>query len=148
MAGGKRSRQEPGSSSSDKSDPRFLNAEDKAAYARYKSAGITFSKIINPATLSYLVNGSLLPASVISLYYTYLCYSGLVSEPRDYECNSFHKHSKAISTGSLTIGLLTTILSVVYSAVCAGSSTTLLSPPSSPRASSEKPLLPFDKVKE
>ncbi|KAL0918951.1 hypothetical protein M5K25_011002 [Dendrobium thyrsiflorum] len=53
MAGGKRSRQEPGSSSSGKSDSRFLNAEDKAAYARYKSAGITFSKIINPATLSY-----------------------------------------------------------------------------------------------
>ncbi|KAL0915986.1 hypothetical protein M5K25_013460 [Dendrobium thyrsiflorum] len=54
-AGGKRSRQEPGSSSSGKSDPRFLNAEDKAAYARYKLAGITFSKIINPATLSYPV---------------------------------------------------------------------------------------------
>ncbi|KAL0926328.1 hypothetical protein M5K25_002546 [Dendrobium thyrsiflorum] len=55
MAGGKRSRQEPGSSSSGKSNARFLNAEDKAAYARYKEAGITFSKIINPATLSYPV---------------------------------------------------------------------------------------------
>ncbi|KAL0927591.1 hypothetical protein M5K25_001776 [Dendrobium thyrsiflorum] len=55
MAGGKRSRQEPGSSSSGKSDARFLNAEDKAAYARYKEAGITFSTIINPATLSYPV---------------------------------------------------------------------------------------------
>ncbi|KAL0910725.1 hypothetical protein M5K25_018808 [Dendrobium thyrsiflorum] len=55
MAGGKRSRQEPGSSSSGKSDPRFLNAEDKAAYARYKSAGLTLSKTINPATLSYPV---------------------------------------------------------------------------------------------
>ncbi|KAL0918983.1 hypothetical protein M5K25_011042 [Dendrobium thyrsiflorum] len=53
MAGGKRSRQEPGSSSSGKSYPRFLNAEDKEAYARYKSAGLTISKTINPATLSY-----------------------------------------------------------------------------------------------
>ncbi|KAG0450171.1 hypothetical protein HPP92_026825 [Vanilla planifolia] len=94
------------------------------------------------------VNGSLLPASVISLYCTYLCYSALASEPRDYECNGLHKQSKAVSTGSLTVGLLTTVLSVVYSAVRAGSSKTLLSPPSSPRASSGKPLLPFDKVEE
>lgn len=75
-----------------------------------------------------------MPASVISLYCMYLCYSGLASEPRDYECNGLHKHYKAISTGTVTVGLLTTILSVVYSAVRAGSSTTLLSPPSSPRA--------------
>lgn len=80
------------------------------------------------------VGGSILPASVISLYCMYLCYSGLASEPRDYECNGLHKHSKAVSTGTLAIGLLTTVLSVVYSAVRAGSSTTLLSPPSSPRA--------------
>ncbi|CAA6670270.1 unnamed protein product [Spirodela intermedia] len=80
------------------------------------------------------VNGSLLPASVISVYCTYLCYSGLSSEPREYECNGLHHHAKAVSTGSMTLGLLTTVLSVVYSAVRAGSSTTLLSPPSSPRA--------------
>ncbi|KAK9922892.1 hypothetical protein M0R45_031330 [Rubus argutus] len=52
-----------------------------------------------------------------------------------------HKHSKAVSTGTLTFGLLTTVLSVVYSAVRAGSSTTLLSPPNSPRAGAGKPLL-------
>ena len=80
------------------------------------------------------VNGSVLPASVISLYCMYLCYSGLASEPREYECNGLHRHSKAVSTGTLSIGLLTTVLSVVYSAVRAGSSTALLSPPSSPRA--------------
>ncbi|ERN07099.1 probable serine incorporator [Amborella trichopoda] len=94
------------------------------------------------------VNGSLLPASVISVYCTYLCYSALSSEPRDYECNGLHHHSKAVSTGTLTLGLLTTVLSVVYSAVRAGSSTTLLSPPSSPRAGSEKPLLSFDKLEK
>ncbi|CAI9113825.1 OLC1v1014508C1 [Oldenlandia corymbosa var. corymbosa] len=97
-------------------------------------------------TLHPAVNGSILPASVISLYCMYLCYSGLASEPRDYECNGLHKHSKAVSTGTLTIGLLTTVLSVVYSAVRAGSSTTLLSPPSSPRAGAGKPLLPLDKA--
>jgi hypothetical protein len=90
------------------------------------------------------VGGSILPASVISLYCMYLCYNGLSSEPRDYECNDLHRHSKAISTGSLTLGLLTTVLSVVYSAVRAGSSTTLLSQPSSPRGGSGKPLLPLD----
>jgi hypothetical protein len=90
------------------------------------------------------VGGSILPASVISLYCMYLCYNGLSSEPRDYECNGLHRHSKAISTGSLTLGLLTTVLSVVYSAVRAGSSTTLLSQPSSPRGGSGKPLLPLD----
>lgn len=94
------------------------------------------------------VGGSILPASVISLYCMYLCYSGLASEPRDYQCNGLHKHSKAVSTGTMSIGLLTTVLSVVYSAVRAGSSTTLLSPPSSPRAGSDKPLLPLDGKKE
>ncbi|KAB2611585.1 serine incorporator [Pyrus ussuriensis x Pyrus communis] len=94
------------------------------------------------------VSGSILPASVISMYCTYLCYSALASEPRDYECNGLHKHSKAVSTGTLTFGLLTTVLSVVYSAVRAGSSTTLLSPPSSPRSGAGKPLLPLDKVDE
>ncbi|PKI40786.1 probable serine incorporator [Punica granatum] len=94
------------------------------------------------------INGSILPASVISMYCMYLCYSGLASEPRDYECNGLHKHSKAVSTSTMTLGLLTTVLSVVYSAVRAGSSTTLLSPPSSPRAGAGKPLLPLDKVDE
>jgi len=94
------------------------------------------------------VNGSLLPASVISMYCTYLCYSGLSSEPRDYECNGLHGHVKAVSTSTLLLGMLTTILSVVYSAVRAGSSTALLSPPSSPRAGSGKPLLSFDEIEE
>jgi len=90
------------------------------------------------------VSGSVLPASVISFYCIYLCYSALASEPREYECNALHKSSKSVSTGTLTVGLVTTILSVVYSAVRAGSSTTLLSPPSSPRAGAGKPLLPLD----
>lgn len=103
--------------------------------------------IFGIVTLHPAVSGSILPASVISLYSMYLCYSGLASEPRDYECNGLHKHSSAVSAGTLTLGLVTTVLSVVYSAVRAGSSTTLLSPPSSPRAGA-KPLLPLDKDDE
>lgn len=79
------------------------------------------------------VNGSLLPASVISVYCAYVCYTGLSSEPQDYVCNGLHK-STAVSTSTLVLGMLTTVLSVLYSALRAGSSTTFLSPPSSPRA--------------
>lgn len=107
---------------------------------------LIFAFLFAIVTLHPTVSGSILPASVISLYCTYLCYSGLASEPREYACNGLHKHSQAVSTGTLTVGLLTTVLSVVYSAVRAGSSTTLLSPPGSPRAG--KPLLPLDKADE
>nr|TKS09212.1 putative serine incorporator [Populus alba] len=105
---------------------------------------LIFAFVFAVIALHPAVNGSVLPASVISLYCMYLCYSGLSSEPREYECNGLHRHSKAVSTSTFTIGLLTTVLSVVYSAVRAGSSTTLLSPPSSPRAGADKPLLPLD----
>ena len=80
------------------------------------------------------VNGSLLPASVISLYCAYVCYTGLASEPRDYVCNGLHNKSKAVTTSTLILGMLTTVLSVLYSALRAGSSTTFLSPPSSPKS--------------
>ncbi|KAJ4954680.1 hypothetical protein NE237_011463 [Protea cynaroides] len=94
------------------------------------------------------VNGSLLPASVISLYCAYVCYTGLSSEPRDYVCNGLHKKSKAVSTSTLILGMLTTVLSVLYSALRAGSSTTFLSPPSSPKSGATKPLLESEKLEE
>ncbi|PKU83983.1 hypothetical protein MA16_Dca006458 [Dendrobium catenatum] len=53
MTGGKRVRQTSGSSSRTRIDPRFREAEDEAAYHRYKECGITVSRIINPAHLSY-----------------------------------------------------------------------------------------------
>ncbi|CAA2938071.1 probable serine incorporator [Olea europaea subsp. europaea] len=90
------------------------------------------------------VNGSLLPASVVSVYCAYLCYTGLSSEPRGYECNGLHKKAKAVTTSTLVLGMLTTVLSVLYSALRAGSSTTFLSPPSSPRAGGTTPLLKSD----
>lgn len=94
------------------------------------------------------VNGSLLPASVISVYCAYVCYTGLSCEPRDYVCNGLHNKS-AVSTSTLVLGMLTTVLSVLYSALRAGSSTTFLSPPSSPKASAaKKPLLDSEDVEE
>ncbi|KAL6191106.1 hypothetical protein ACLB2K_037498 [Fragaria x ananassa] len=93
------------------------------------------------------VNGSLLPASVISVYSAYVCYTALSSEPRDYACNGLH-HSSAVSVGTLLLGMATTILSVLYSALRAGSSTTFLSPPSSPRAAEKKPLLEGKELEE
>ncbi|GFP83969.1 uncharacterized protein at5g19025 [Phtheirospermum japonicum] len=92
------------------------------------------------------VNGSLLPASVISVYCAYVCYTGLSSEPRDYVCNGLHNKSKAVTLSTLILGMLTTVLSVLYSALRAGSSTTFLSPPSSPRAGDKKPLLESDEL--
>ncbi|CAF2102948.1 hypothetical protein HID58_020045 [Brassica napus] len=86
------------------------------------------------------VNGSLLPASVISVYCAYVCYTGLSSEPHDYVCNGLNR-SKAVTASTLILGMLTTVLSVLYSALRAGSSTTFLSPPSSPRAGGKEALL-------
>jgi hypothetical protein len=94
------------------------------------------------------VNGSVMPASIISVYSAYLCYTGLSSEPDDYVCNGLHRHSKQVSMSSLVLGMLTTVLSVVYSAVRAGSSTTFLSPPSSPRSGAKNPLLGDTNVEE
>ncbi|VFQ65233.1 unnamed protein product [Cuscuta campestris] len=87
------------------------------------------------------VNGSLLPASVISIYCAYVCYTGLSSEPRDYVCNGLPNKSKAVTISTLILGMLTTVLSVLYSALRAGSSTAFFSPPSSPRSVNKKPLL-------
>ncbi|KAI4345558.1 hypothetical protein L6164_012667 [Bauhinia variegata] len=93
------------------------------------------------------VNGSLLPASVISVYCSYLCYTALSSEPHDYECNGLNK-SKAVTISTLLLGMLTTVLSVLYSALRAGSSKTFLSPPSSPKSAGKKPLLEAEEVEE
>ncbi|PKU82587.1 hypothetical protein MA16_Dca017520 [Dendrobium catenatum] len=54
MAGGKHVRQTSGSSSRARIDPRFREAEDEASYHGYKECGITVSRIINPAHISYL----------------------------------------------------------------------------------------------
>lgn len=91
------------------------------------------------------VNGSLLPASVISVYCAYVCYTGLSSEPRGYACNGLNK-SKVVSTGTLVLGMLTTVLSVLYSALRAGSSTTFLSPPSSPMSGEKTPFLEAEEL--
>ncbi|KAM7277988.1 hypothetical protein ACFE04_005122 [Oxalis oulophora] len=86
------------------------------------------------------ISGSLLPASVIAVYCSYVLYTALTSEPHGYVCNGLHNKSDAVSTSTLVLGMLTTILSVLYSALRAGSSSTFLSP-GSPKSAGSKPLL-------
>ncbi|KXZ45723.1 hypothetical protein GPECTOR_51g709 [Gonium pectorale] len=69
--------------------------------------------------------GSIFPASVISLYAAYLCFSALQSEPRDYACNGLAHRLTAASGGTLALGMLVTLASVVYAAFRAGSNTSL-----------------------
>lgn len=67
--------------------------------------------------------GSLFPAACISLYTMYLAYSAMQSEPRDYVCNALGARMSAASATTLTVGVLLTLVSVVYSAFRAGSNT-------------------------
>lgn len=70
-------------------------------------------------------NGSLFPASTFTLYSTYLAYSALVAEPHSYECNSLGHRLNAASASTLATGMALALLSVVYSALRAGSNTAL-----------------------
>ena len=66
-------------------------------------------------------NGSLFPSAVVTLYCSYLCYSALQSEPHNYQCNGLGKHFTAASGSTLAVGMGIAIVSVVYSALRAGS---------------------------
>eukprot|EP00877_Chromochloris_zofingiensis_P007278 jgi/Chrzof1/2803/UNPLg00717.t1 len=83
---------------------------------------LTFSGL---SLLPLARSGSLFPSATTSLYIVYLCYSSLQSEPRDYECNGLGRRLNAASGSTLVIGMLVTLLSVVYSALRAGSNTNL-----------------------
>ncbi len=69
--------------------------------------------------------GSIFPASVVSLYCIYLCFSAMQSEPKDYECNGLAQAMTAASGTTLATGMVLTLLSVVYAAFRAGSNTRL-----------------------
>ncbi|GIL51871.1 hypothetical protein Vafri_7783 [Volvox africanus] len=69
--------------------------------------------------------GSIFPSSMISLYAAYLCFSALQSEPRDYQCNGLGHRLTAASGGTLALGMVVTLASVVYAAFRAGSNTAL-----------------------
>lgn len=64
--------------------------------------------------------GSLLPSAVVTAYCVYLCYSALSSEPSGYRCNPHANHHQAKPT--MVTSMVLTLLSVVYSALRAGSS--------------------------
>lgn len=115
--------------------------EDCPLNSFYITSTILLAFIFTLCSLHPEINGSLLPASVISVYCTYLCWSALSSEPRDYKCNGLARHLNAVSSGALITGLITTLLAVIYSAVRAGSSTSFLDTADSPAASHRAPLL-------
>ncbi|GFR42829.1 hypothetical protein Agub_g3786 [Astrephomene gubernaculifera] len=75
--------------------------------------------------LSLARQGSIFPASAVALYAAYLCFSALQSEPRDYACNGLAHRLTAASGGTLAVGMLFTLASVVYAAFRAGSNTAL-----------------------
>ena len=70
--------------------------------------------------------GSIFPASIISLYCSYLCFSSLQSEPSEYVCNGLGVvTTQAASNSTLAMGVIFTLLSVVYAAFRAGSNSRL-----------------------
>ncbi|KAI3948225.1 hypothetical protein MKX01_014824 [Papaver californicum] len=83
---------------------------------------MTMILVFGFAIITLQANASLLPSSVISVYCSYVLYSALSSEPRDYVCNDLNNSSKGVSTRHLILGMLTTVLSVLYCACRAGSS--------------------------
>ncbi|CAE5965665.1 unnamed protein product [Arabidopsis arenosa] len=90
-----------------------------------QDCGLNVFFIVVPMILAFVfaiialhpaVNGSLLPASVISVYCAYVCYTGLSSDRMTMFCNGLNK-SKAVNASTLILGMLTTVLSVLYSAL-------------------------------
>lgn len=73
----------------------------------------------------HINKGSIFPAAMVGLYIMYLCFSALESEPKEYECNGLGKEITAASGGMLAVGMLVTLLSVVYAAFRAGSNSHL-----------------------
>ncbi|PKU72233.1 hypothetical protein MA16_Dca006233 [Dendrobium catenatum] len=74
-----------GSSLRARIEPHFREAEDEAAYHRYKECGITVSRIINPAHISYPYP---IPPDLPTLFYSNSSFSTLHStrlHPRDEE---------------------------------------------------------------
>lgn len=63
-----------------------------------------------------VANGSLFPSAVMSVYTMYLAYSALQSEPHSEQCNGLGHKIDAASGTTLAVGMLVTLLSVVYSA--------------------------------
>lgn len=63
-----------------------------------------------------VANGSLFPSAVMSVYTIYLAYSALQSEPHSEQCNGLGHKIDAASGTTLAVGMLVTLLSVVYSA--------------------------------
>ena len=88
--------------------------------------------------LPQIKNGSLFPSAMIALYCVFLCFSALASEPNDYECNSM---GNRMDSSNQWIGMMITLIAVVYSAMRVGSSADTFSLESTPARQNSTPLV-------
>jgi hypothetical protein len=85
---------------------------------------LAFSMLtFHPAVRAANPSASLFVGACTSLYVTYLGYSALQSEPRDYECNGLGQRLSAASGPTLAAGMALTLASTVWAAFRAGSNT-------------------------
>lgn len=75
----------------------------------------------HPTVKEHNQGASLFVAACTALYVSYLGFSALQSEPRDYECNDLGQKIGAASSTTLAMGMVLTLLSTVWAAFRAGS---------------------------
>lgn len=78
---------------------------------------------LHPSVRRVNPGASIFVASAITLYVSYLGFSALQSEPRDYECNVLGQRLNAASSTTLALGMVLTLASTVWAAFRAGSNT-------------------------
>eukprot|EP00889_Picochlorum_renovo_P000144 jgi/Picre1/27174/NNA_000143.t1 len=78
---------------------------------------------LHPSVRRVNPGASIFVASAITLYVSYLGFSALQSEPRDYECNMLGQRLNAASSTTLAMGMVLTLASTVWAAFRAGSNT-------------------------
>ncbi len=78
---------------------------------------------LHPRVKEVNPGASVFVSSSMVLYVSYLGFSALQSEPRDYECNVLGQRLSAASSTTLAMGMVFTLASTVWAAFRAGSNT-------------------------
>jgi len=77
----------------------------------------------HPIVRQHNPSASIFVAACTALYVSYLGFSAMQSEPRDYECNGLGHRLSAASGTTLAAGMVLTLISTVWAAFRAGSNT-------------------------